>query len=148
MPKTFVHTRKIASTILLLMCFSLAVSAQQPQQSQELQQSQRPFHMTIGNNLLYDATLTPNLRFGFRLSDNWSAGLTAGYRPWPTSDDTDTKWRHLLLSTDLRYWFKEVNTGHFVGGNLLYSHYNIANVKLWIVQKDSLTAITQWLVSK
>ena len=125
MPKTFVHTRKIASTILLLMCFSLAVSAQQPQQSQELQQ-QRSFLMTIGNNLLYDATLTPNLRFGFRLSDNWSAGLTAGYRPWPTSDDTDTKWRHLLLSTDLRYWFKEVNTGHFVGGNLLYSHYNIA----------------------
>jgi hypothetical protein len=84
--------------------------------------------MTVGNNLLYDATLTPNLRLGFRLSDHWSMGLTAGYRPWPTDDDTNTKWRHLLLSPDVRYWFDGVNTGHFVGGNLIYAHYNMANV--------------------
>ena len=102
------------------MTFSLAVNAQQP------------FHMTIGNNLLYDATLTPNLRFGLRLSDHWSAGLTAGYRPWPSDDDVDTKWRHMLFSPDVRYWFKGVNTGHFIGANLLYSHYNISNVKLLI----------------
>lgn len=107
---------KIASTILLLMCHVLAVRGQQP------------FHMTVGNNLLYDATLTPNLRIGLRLADHWSAGLTAGYRPWPTDDDVNTKWRHLLLSPDLRYWFKGVNTGHFIGGNLIYAHYNIANV--------------------
>ena len=32
---------------------------------------------TISNNLLYDATLTPNLRLGARLSPHWSLGLTA-----------------------------------------------------------------------
>ncbi len=78
--------------------------------------------------MLYDATLTPNLRIGIRLAEHWSAGLTAGYRPWPTDDETNTKWRHLLLSPDVRYWFKGVNTGHFIGGNLIYAHYNIANV--------------------
>ena len=120
MLKTFTHIGKILSAALLLMTFSLAVNAQQP------------FHMTIGNNLLYDATLTPNLRLGLRLSDHWSAGLTAGYRPWPSDDDVDTKWRHVLFSPDVRYWFKGVNTGHFIGANLLYSHYNISNVKLLI----------------
>ena len=107
---------KVASITLLLVCHVLAVRGQQP------------FHMTIGNNLLYDATLTPNLRIGIRLAEHWSAGLTAGYRPWPTDDETNTKWRHLLLSPDVRYWFKGVNTGHFIGGNLIYAHYNIANV--------------------
>ena len=114
------HTIKIASIVLLLMCHVLAIRAQQP------------FHMTVGNNLLYDATLTPNLRIGIRLAEHWSAGLTAGYRPWPTDDNTNTKWRHLLLSPDVRYWFKGVNTGHFIGGNLIYAHYNISNVKLFI----------------
>lgn len=107
---------KTASITLLLVCHVLAIRGQQP------------FHMTIGNNLLYDATLTPNLRIGIRLAEHWSAGLTAGYRPWPTDDETNTKWRHLLLSPDVRYWFKGVNTGHFIGGNLIYAHYNIANV--------------------
>lgn len=116
MYKAVIHIIKVASITLLLVCHVLAVRAQEP------------FHMTIGNNLLYDATLTPNLRIGIRLAEHWSAGLTAGYRPWPTDDETNTKWRHLLLSPDVRYWFKGVNTGHFIGGNLIYAHYNIANV--------------------
>ena len=116
MYKSVVHIIKIASIILLLVCHVVVAKSQQP------------FHMTIGNNLLYDATLTPNLRLGFRLADHWSMGLTAGYRPWPTDDDTNTKWRHLLLSPDVRYWFDGVNTGHFVGGNLIYAHFNMSNV--------------------
>ena len=116
MYKAVIHIIKVASITLLLVCHVLAVRGQQP------------FHMTIGNNLLYDATLTPNLRIGIRLAEHWSAGLTAGYRPWPTDDETNTKWRHLLLFPDIRYWFKGVNTGHFIGGNLIYAHYNIANV--------------------
>ena len=31
--------------------------------------------VTISNNLLYDATLTPNLRVGVKLSPHWSAGV-------------------------------------------------------------------------
>ena len=113
--KTILHIPKSAAVFLLLTC-TLLVCAQ------------RDFHMTIGNNLLYDATLTPNLRVGLKLSEHWSAGLTTGYRPWPTDEATNTKWRHLLLSPDVRYWLKGVNTGHFIGGNLIYAHYNIANV--------------------
>lgn len=85
--------------------------------------------VTIGNNLLYDAWLTPNLRIGTQLSSHWSMGLTAGFRPWPTNDETSRKWRHLLLSPDWRYWTDSVHVHHFFGANLIYSHYNVADVK-------------------
>ena len=85
--------------------------------------------VTLSNNLLYDAALTPNLRVGLRLSEHWSMGLTAGYRPWPTNDDTNRKWKHLLLSPSLRYWKDSVNVHHFFGANVIYSHYNVADVK-------------------
>ena len=95
---------------------------------------------TLSNNLLYDATLTPNLRLGVRLSEQWSLGLTAGYRPWPTDDSESKKWKHLLLAPDVRYWTDSVNVRHFFGFNLIYSHYNVAEVKfpfgLWKSVRD------------
>jgi len=96
--------------------------------------------VTLSNNLLYDTWLTPNLRVGLRLSPHWSMGLTAGYRPWPTDDNTSRKWKHLLLSPDLRYWTDSVGVHHFFGVNLIYSHYNVADVKfpfgLWKSVRD------------
>ena len=84
---------------------------------------------TLSNNLLYDATLTPNLRMGVRLSEQWSLGLTAGYHPWPTDESVSKKFKHLLLAPDVRYWTDSVNVHHFFGFNLIYSHYNIAEIK-------------------
>ena len=96
--------------------------------------------VTISNNLLYDTWLTPNLRVGLRLSPHWSMGLTAGYRPWPSDDNTSRKWKHLLVSPDLRYWTDSVGVHHFFGANLIYSHYNVADVKfpfgLWKAVRD------------
>ena len=111
--------------LVLLLFITQLVSAQQ---------------VTLSNNLLYDTWLTPNLRIGLRLSPHWSMGLTAGYRPWPTDDNTSRKWKHLLLSPDLRYWTDSVGVHHFFGVNLIYSHYNVADVKfpfgLWKAVRD------------
>jgi len=115
--ETHIQTHRMVRTVVLTMLFSCVfanVSAQQ---------------MTVSNNLLYDAWLTPNLRVGLRLSPHWSSGLTGGFRPWPVSDDTSRKWRHLLISPDLRYWVDSVNVHHFFGVNLIYSHFNVAEVK-------------------
>ena len=111
--------------LVLLLFITQLVSAQQ---------------VTLSNNLLYDTWLTPNLRIGLRLSPHWSMGLTAGYRPWPADDNTSRKWKHLLLSPDLRYWTDSVDVHHFFGVNLIYSHYNVADVKfpfgLWKSVRD------------
>ena len=109
--KNRLYTSLLLSTLMLL---TIPVKAQQ---------------VTISNNLLYDATLTPNLRVGLRLAPHWSMGVTAGYRPWPTDDHKEKKWKHLLVSPDVRYWTDSVNVHHFFGVNLIYSHYNVADVK-------------------
>lgn len=101
--------------ILPLLFITISISAQQ---------------LTIGNNLLYDATLTPNLRMGVRLSPHWSMGLIGGYRPWPTDDEATRKYKHLLISPDLRYWKDSVNVHHFFGINPVYVHYNISGIRL------------------
>lgn len=118
--------RQIASGIaFLLFLFTQQVMAQK---------------VTLSNNLLYDATLTPNLRMGVGLSSHWSMGITGGFRPWPTSDETSRKWKHLLIAPELRYWTDSVNVHHFFGVNLIYSHYNVADVKfpfgLWKAVRD------------
>ena len=120
--KNRLYTSLLLSTLMLL---TIPVKAQQ---------------VTISNNLLYDATLTPNLRVGLRLAPHWSMGVTAGYRPWPTDDHKEKKWKHLLVSPDVRYWTDSVNVHHFFGVNLIYSHYNVADVKfpfgLWKSVRD------------
>ena len=85
--------------------------------------------MSLGNNLIYDAWLTPNLTVGVSAGQHWSVALTAGYRPWPTSDETSRKWRHLLLSPELRYWTDSVSVRHFFGANIIYSHFNVAGIR-------------------
>lgn len=110
-------SRVAAKIVILAMLFcgmSSEVSAQQ---------------VTISNNLLYDAWLTPNLRVGVRLAPHWSVGLTAGYNPWPSDENKSRKWKHLLVSPSVRYWTDSVNVRHFFGVNLIYSHYNVADVK-------------------
>lgn len=110
--KVYKRVRKI--TALLLLVLASTASAQK---------------VSISNNLLYDATLTPNLRVGVRVAPKWSLGMTAGYHPWPTDDHTSRKARHLLLSPSVRYWRDSVNVHHFFGANLIYAHYNISDIK-------------------
>ena len=97
----------------------------------------------LKNNLLYDATGTFNLGVETKLSSHWTAELNAGYNPWTFSNDK--KWKHLMLSPQVRYWFKAkeepkfveaemVEPGHyfrgwFLGADLVYSHFNVGNVK-------------------
>ena len=85
--------------------------------------------VTVGNNLLYDGLLTPNLRVGYRVAPHWSVGMTAGYRPWSTDDAATRKLRHVLVSPSLRYWRDSVNVHHFFGANIIYSHYNVGGIK-------------------
>jgi hypothetical protein len=83
-----------------------------------------PRFMSISNNVLYDLSLTPNLRVGVQLSKHWSVGFTGSFLHFPRGNFTKTKWRHLLLSPNVRYWWKSAEKGPFVGANIMYSHFN------------------------
>lgn len=85
--------------------------------------------VVLKNNLLYDATLTPNIGIEVKLANQWSAGINLGYQPWPFKDTSERKMRHFLIAPEIRYWFCDVFSGWFVGGNAFWSHYNISKVK-------------------
>ena len=86
--------------------------------------------VSVRNNLLYDAMLTPNIGADVMLNHRWSLGMTAGYRPWPTSDNVSRKWRHVLLMPELRHWSDSTfaDRSWFWGINAAWSHYNMADV--------------------
>ena len=88
--------------------------------------------VVLKNNLLYDATLTPNLGIETALGQRTSLGVNAGYRPWPSEDEQlgeyKRKYRHLLVAPYLRLWTDSVFHHHFFGITAVYSHYNTSKV--------------------
>ena len=83
-------------------------------------------NITLSNNLLYDAMLTPNLTIGYATdsTSHWSYAITVGFNPWPRGNLTKHKWRNLVLSPGVRYWTDSLKVGHFFGANVMYSHFN------------------------
>lgn len=82
--------------------------------------------VSLKNNLLYDASLTPNVGMEVGLSKKWTLDTTFGLNPW-TFDD-NKKWRHWLLQPEARYWFCRTFNGAFVGLHLMGGEFNAGGV--------------------
>ena len=87
--------------------------------------------LALRNNLLYDATLTPNLGFDVRLSSKVTAGAVVGINAWDIDKKTNKKWRHLLIAPNVRRWLGDsLFHKRYVEGDLIYSHFNVGNTKI------------------
>lgn len=106
--------RRICTRAMVL-AFMLALSA-----------SVRAQQLAVKTNLLYAATTTPNLGLELRLSNKWTAGISAGFNPFTFSENK--KLKHFLVSPEARYWLCDAFSGHFIGMNAVYSHYNVGNI--------------------
>ena len=104
---------KKAFLLGLALLFSLSMSAQ---------------HFALKNNLLYDATTTPNLGFEVGLSNKVTLDVSAGYNPFKFNDGK--KLKHWLVMPEVRYWTCEKFNGTFIGVHALGGQYNIAGIKL------------------
>ena len=110
--------------------------------------------LALRTNLLYDATLSPNLGVEVRLDSMWSAGINVGFNAWDIDKSKNKKWRHLLVSPNVRKYFghkrdslcvygfmKNGTYGvlrdsvvtrrmQYFEGNIIYSHYNVGNANI------------------
>ncbi len=84
--------------------------------------------VAIKNNLLYDATATPNLALEMALSRKMTLELGAGLNWFDFSDNRKAK--HLLVQPELRWWTCDVFNGHFFG---LHGHVGQFNIGGWDV---------------
>lgn len=88
----------------------------------------------IRNNLLYDATLTPNLGIEFKVGSAWSLGVNGGLQAWDLDSrpEQNKKLRHLLIAPNLRRYLSKSDTlfrRGYIETDIIYSHYNISNFK-------------------
>ena len=110
--------------------------------------------LALRTNLLYDATLSPNLGAEVRLGSSWAAGINVGLNAWDIDKQKNKKWRHFLVAPNVRHYFGQkrdtlnhyhfegdrlvsvqhdsvtiYNSGHYLELDAIYSHFNVGNVK-------------------
>lgn len=91
--------------------------------------------VAIKNNLLYDATATPNLALEMAMGRKTTLELGAGLN-WFTFSD-NKKFKHWLVQPELRWWTCDVFNGHFFG---LHAHGAQFNVGGWDIPVGRLDA--------
>ena len=87
---------------------------------------------SIKNNLLYDATLTPNIGLEVKIGSRSTFQVFYGINPWKFSDTK--KWRHWSLMPEYRYWLKKEKApyllGWFAGVHALGGEFNVGGVDM------------------
>ncbi len=97
--------------------------------------------LAVKTNLLYAATLTPNLGVEFALGRQTTLEISGGCNPsWekvasdaPAAEAAEgdavaadpNKLEHWLVKPEFRYWFKDRFNGHFVGLQAFYADFDI-----------------------
>lgn len=84
-------------------------------------------NVAVKTNILYDALLNVNAGVEVGLAPRWTAEISADYNSWTLSHDR--KWKHWFLQPEVRYWFCERFSGHFVGVHLIGGQYNVGGLK-------------------
>lgn len=86
--------------------------------------------MALRTNLLYDATLSPNLGVDVRVDSAWTVGLLVGINAWDIDKEKNKKWRHALFSLRARKYRDSLFHKGYYEADVIYSHYNVGNTKI------------------
>ena len=92
--------------------------------------------VSVRNNILTDATGTPNLSLEIRVGEHVSLGVNGSLKSWPrflawdATTENPTHWRFFTVEPEARYYFDQVFQGTFLETDFLYAHFNMAGVKL------------------
>lgn len=88
--------------------------------------------VALKTNLLYDATLTPNLGLEVSMGARRSAQVVYGFNNWAYGSDAqgDRKVCHWLVMPEYRWWTCSVFNGFFVGVHGMGGQFNAGNVNM------------------
>jgi len=109
--------RQTSPIIIILLALAACVTATPKAQAQSV---------AVKTNLLYDATLTPNLGVEMGLGKRTTAQLSYGLNPWKFSEGKSI--RHWQLMGEGRYWLCSKFNGHFLGVHAMGGQFNMAKV--------------------
>lgn len=87
--------------------------------------------IAIKNNLLYDATTTPNLGVEVGVGRKNTINLVYGFNAWNfTRNGMDSHVKHWVVMPELRWWMCSKMNGHFVGIHAMGGQFNAGNANL------------------
>ncbi len=90
----------------------------------------RAQQVALKTNLLYDATLTPNIGMEVGVGEKHSVQLFYSLHPWIFGHGEDQKYlKHWVLNPEWRHWFCHRFNGSFVGIHALGGQFDAANIK-------------------
>ncbi len=81
--------------------------------------------VAVKTNLLYDALLTPDLGVEVKLAPQWTLEATGRLNAWAVND---RRWKQWSVQPEVRYWFCQAFSGHFLGAHLIGGQYNFGNL--------------------
>jgi len=113
-------------------------------------QSEAPERFAVKTNILYLATLTPNLAFEAAVGRKFSLEIGGGFHPWkkevtvtPDGEDQSDitvdgkRLKHWLVKPEFRYWLDRPFFGHFFGVSALYGQYDVGGYDVpWLFDKE------------
>ncbi len=79
--------------------------------------------VAVKSNLLSDAFLNPNMGLEVGLAPKWTLEVTGEFNGWTLSHDR--RWKHWAAQPEIRYWFCDRFSGHFIGAHVHGGQYNM-----------------------
>jgi hypothetical protein len=90
---------------------------------------EKPLHIALKNNLLYDAALLPNLTAEIYLGKQWSLAIEGNLSWWASGEADKNGWYHRIqtIGAEGRYWVQSPYPllGHAVGLYAMTGNYDI-----------------------
>lgn len=81
----------------------------------------------VKTNLFYDAFANVNAGLEFGLAPKWTVDVSGDFNGWTMSNDR--RWKHWFVQPELRYWFCDRFSGHFVGVHAHGGQFNVGGLK-------------------
>lgn len=80
----------------------------------------------VKTNLIYDATLSPNLGVEVGIGRRWTLDISGNLNLWNWKDNM--KWKHWMVQPEVRYWTCQRFAGHFFGFHALAGQFNFGRI--------------------
>lgn len=84
----------------------------------------RAQRLAVSTDLLQWALVSPNLGFEVAVSQHHALAFSASTCPVKVSDRLSVT--HVTVLPEYRYWLRIPSYGHYVGGGILYSSYDVS----------------------
>ena len=80
-------------------------------------------NIAVKSNILSDVLLTPNIGIEVGMAPKWTIDVSGQFNAWTLSHMR--RWKHVAMQPEVRYWFCDRFSGHFIGMHVHGGWYNI-----------------------